>query len=109
MGLEQELFPKVLETNDTLQGLVMDFYKKNYLDKYMGDKLGERTGMEMFDQSVNIGTGRAIEYLQRSLNILNNRQKLYTDVKVDGAMGAQSFGAYKSCCAKQGRIYLQLF
>jgi len=114
-------FPNVLETNDTLQELVMDFYKKNYWDKFMGDKLGESTGMEMFDQSVNLGTGRATEHLQRSLNILNNRQQYYPDIKVDGSIGAQTIGAYKICCAKlrenllvnvlnmfQGKYYLEL-
>jgi lysozyme family protein len=99
-------FPKSLEGNDLLQSYVKDFYKKNYWDKFMGDRLGEITGTEMFDQSVNLGTGRAIEHLQRSLNILNNRQQFYPDIKVDGAMGNQSLAAYKNCCAKQGENLL---
>jgi lysozyme family protein len=99
-------FPEVLEGDNLLQLYVLNFYKKNYWDKFMGDKLGERTGTEMFDQSVNLGTGRAIEHLQRSLNILNNRQKFYPDIKVDGAMGNQSFDAYKNCCSRQGENLL---
>jgi len=99
-------FPNVLEADGTLQGLVMDFYKKNYWDKFMGDKLGEKTGLEMFDQSVNLGTGRAVEHLQRSLNILNNMQKLYPDIETDGVMGNQTFETYISCCAKQGENLL---
>jgi lysozyme family protein len=99
-------FPNVLETMDTLQGLVMKFYKINYWDKFMGDKIGEKSGIEMFDQSVNLGTGRAVEHLQRSLNILNNMQKLYPDIKADGAMGNQTFEAYKKCCSIKGEIFL---
>jgi len=99
-------FPEVLEGDNLLQLYVLNFYKKNYWDKFMGDKLGESTGLEMFDQSVNLGTRRAVEHLQRSLNILNNRQQFYPDIKVDGAMGNQSFDAYKNCCSKQGENLL---
>ena len=99
-------FPGVLEGINLLQTYVMDFYKINYWDKFLGDKLGEKSGLEMFDQSVNLGTGRAIEHIQRSLNILNNRQKLYADVKVDGAMGNITLGAYQNCCSKQGENLL---
>jgi len=95
-------FPLILESDNQLQSYVMDFYKKNYWDKFMGDKLGELTGLEMFDQSVNLGTGRAIEHLQRSLNILNNQQKYYANIKTDGAMGNETMGAYASCLLKQG-------
>ena len=103
---ERNNFPEILESDGKLQQSVMNFYKKNYWDKFWGDKVGEITGIELFDQGVNFGTGRAIEHLQRSLNILNNRQKLYMDIKVDGAMGNQTFEVYKNCCSKQGEILL---
>jgi lysozyme family protein len=99
-------FPAVLEVINLLQTYVMDFYKVNYWDKFMGDKLGEKSGLEMFDQSVNIGTGRAVEHLQRSLNILNNRQKLYADIKADGIMGNLTLAAYQNCLLKQGENLL---
>ena len=103
---ERNNFPEILESDSKLQQSVMNFYKMNYWDKFWGDKVGEITGIELFDQGVNFGTGRAIEHLQRSLNILNNRQKLYMDIKVDGAMGNQTFEVYKNCCSKQGEIFL---
>jgi lysozyme family protein len=103
---ERNNFPEILESDSKLQQSVMNFYKMNYWDKFWGDKVGEITGIELFDQGVNFGTGRAIEHLQRSLNILNNRQKLYMDIKVDGAMGNQTFEVYKNCCSKQGEILL---
>jgi lysozyme family protein len=95
-------FPGVLESNMQLQSMVMDFYKKNYWDKFLGDKIGAMTGTEMFDQSVNLGTGKAIEHLQRSLNLLNNQQKYYMDLSVDGGMGVQTLSAYKNCCYARG-------
>lgn len=42
---------------------------------------------EMADTSINMGHERAIEFLQRSLNIYNNRGTLYPDTEVDGIMG----------------------
>jgi lysozyme family protein len=94
----EKYYPDLLKTDDKLQSLVLDFYKKNYWDVFEGDILGEETGEEMFDQSVNLGIQRAIEHLQRSLNILNDRQTLYPDVKVDGIIGDQTIGIYFKCC-----------
>jgi lysozyme family protein len=92
-------YPEMLKTDDNLQELVLDFYKKNYWDKFEGDAFDDETGEEMFDQSVNLGIKRAVEHLQRSLNILNDRQTLYPDIKADGIMGDQTIGAYFKCCS----------
>jgi lysozyme family protein len=89
-------YPKILETDKKLQELAEDFYKKNYWDVFMGDIMGDEIGEEMFDQSVNLGVRRAVEHFQRSLNILNRRQTLYPDVKVDGIFGDETLAAY-SC------------
>jgi lysozyme family protein len=94
-------YPEILKLDEKLQGLVLDFYKKNYWDEFEGDALGEDTGEEMFDQSVNLGVKRAIEHLQRSLNILNERQTHYSDIKVDGLFGQQTIGTYFKCCDMQ--------
>jgi lysozyme family protein len=94
-------YPELLKTDDKLQSLVLDFYKKNYWDAFEGDILGEETGEEMFDQSINLGIERASEHLQRSLNILNDRQTLYPDIKVDGVIGDQTIGAYFKCCSME--------
>jgi len=91
-------YPDLLKTDDKLQELVLDFYKKNYWDAFEGDAFDDETGEEMFDQSVNLGIKRAVEHLQRSLNILNDRQTLYPDIKADGAIGDQTLGAYFHCC-----------
>ena len=48
---------------------------------------------EMFDTGVNMGTGRAAEFLQRCLNVLNNRGKNYDDVVVDRDIGPATISA----------------
>jgi lysozyme family protein len=94
-------YPALLKTDDKLQSLVLDFYKKNYWDGFEGDAFSDEAGEEMFDQSVNLGIKRAVEHLQRSLNILNERQTHYPDIKVDGIIGDQTIGAYFKCCSME--------
>src|ERR1035438_7110103 len=97
-------YPELLKTDDKLQSLVLDFYKKNYWDKFEGDAFDDETGEEMFDQSVNLGIKRAIEHLQRSLNLLNDRQTLYPDIKVDGIIGDETLGEYLQCRSEERRV-----
>lgn len=47
---------------------------------------------KLADIGVNMGTGRAAEFLQRSLNALNNGGSMYPDLKVDGAIGPRTTG-----------------
>lgn len=56
----------------------------------------------LFDFGVNSGPGRAAEYLQRQLNVLNNRGKFYADIKVDGAIGPASMSALRGFVAARG-------
>ncbi|WP_234888367.1 glycoside hydrolase family 108 protein [Aeromonas veronii] len=56
----------------------------------------------LFDYGVNSGPGRAAKDLQRLLNVLNDRQKLYQDVKADGAIGPRSLSALESYITARG-------
>lgn len=47
----------------------------------------------LFDYGVNAGPGRAATDLQRLLNVLNDRQRFYPDLNVDGAIGPRSLSA----------------
>lgn len=65
-----------------------------YADKYWNSvraddllALSERITEEVVDTAVNMGLRRAGKFLQRALNALNNRAKLYPDIKVDGVIG----------------------
>ena len=75
-------------TNDEkLQKLVHSFYKQKYFDPYRGDELSPLLAAEMFDTAVNMGVGRAVSFLQTSLNLLNRNGALYNDMLVDGDYG----------------------
>lgn len=64
---------------------------------------------ELVDTSVNCGEFRAGQFLQRSLNALNQEGKLYPDLKVDGIVGAGSRSAlhnYLQHRGEEGEIIL---
>lgn len=52
--------------------------------------------LELFDSGVNVGTGRAARWLQRSLNVLNDRERHYADIAEDGAVGPATLHALSS-------------
>ncbi len=72
------------------RNIAFDIYVKLYWDELnltKIEKISPSIAEELADTGVNQGTGRAAEFLQRSLNVLNNRQKLYNDIKVDNDIG----------------------
>ena len=65
-------------------------YERQYFVDPGFDKvaaLSERVAEELFDTGVNLGVGRAAEYLQMSLNALNNGGVLYDDIAEDRDIG----------------------
>lgn len=57
---------------------------------------------ELFDSGVNVGTRRAARWLQQSLNALNDRERLYRDLVVDGHIGPMTRGALRTYHAQRG-------
>lgn len=57
---------------------------------------------EMLDTGVNMGTATAGKFLQRALNVLNQGDKTYPNVLVDGAMGNMTIAAFKAFLAARG-------
>ena len=51
---------------------------------------------KLADVGVNMGVSRAGRYLQRSLNVLNNRQALYGDLVIDGQIGKKTIKALRT-------------
>lgn len=89
----QKNFPLVLDVDPVLQVKVMELYKPHYWDCFWGDMLNSAVAAELFD--IHINTGRGIEFFQRTVNLLNKKEKLYPNIKVDGKMGNQTFSAYR--------------
>jgi len=97
------LFPRILEIDDSLKNLVKNFYKIEYWDSVLGDKVSEiesPIASELFDTAVNMGPERAVIFLQRALNVLNtkNTTVLYNDVSKDGDLGPITLEALQKCC-----------
>ena len=66
------------------RSLAFEIYSKRYWDSLNLDeveKLSHMIAKELADTGVNMGVGRAAEFIQRSLNVLNNNGKFYNDIK----------------------------
>ncbi len=66
-------------------------YEKKYWNAMDLDDISRITGFEisneLFDTAVNMGVRQASEFLQRALNLLNNKERYYDDLLVDGVIG----------------------
>lgn len=70
--------------------LAVKIYEARYWTSIRLDKIAPISSTlaeYLFDYGVHSGPGRAGQELQRTLNVLNNRGKLFADLKVDGAVG----------------------
>jgi lysozyme family protein len=61
-----------------------------------------RVADELFDTGVNQGTVAAGQYLQRSLNALNQRASLYADIPADGDVGPMTIAALRAFVSRRG-------
>lgn len=76
--------------------LAFGIYAAKYWDKVSADdllELSEAIAEEVVDTGINAGTNRAGKFLQRALNVLNDREKLYDDITVDGSIGPGTIAA----------------
>lgn len=80
-------FKDLLKSNFNLKKLVEQFYFIEFWSKMQCDSMPEFFAHEMFELSVNCGITRATIILQSALNVLNNNQKKYYDIKTDGKFG----------------------
>lgn len=81
------------------RGVAFDIYVAKYWDIVKADdmvELSEAVAAEVVDTSVNMGPNRAGTFLQRSLNVLNNRGSSYPDLTIDGNIGHATISALAS-------------
>jgi len=82
-------------------------YNILYWKKIKGNSLfecgSEALAEEVFEQAVNMGVHRAVVHLQRVLNVLNDRQRHYEDIKADGVMGGRTVSALCAFANKRGK------
>lgn len=72
------------------------------------EKLDADLAVWLFDYGVNSGTGKAGKDLQRLLNVLNDRQRLYPDLVADGAIGKVTLTALGHYFAARGKAGIRL-
>jgi lysozyme family protein len=80
--------------NSQLQSLVNSFYHNEFWEFLKCEKFDQTIADELFDTAVNQGKITAAKYLQESLNLLNNNQRHYKDILIDGAIGNKTITAY---------------
>lgn len=78
---------------------LMDYWKPLNLNRIL--KHSSLIATELFDTGVNQGVVTAAEYLQRSLNVLNNKATLYDDLVVDGRIGVKTLCALDAYLTKR--------
>lgn len=87
----------VLNDDQGLEIMVQDFYKTEFFEKLQLDRIGEQEIVdELFDTAVNQGKETSGKYFQAALNLLNNNQKHYSDIKEDGNIGEVTLKAYRA-------------
>jgi len=104
---ELDGFPESLYNNTALNINVRTFYKANYWDaNSLGKCPSQNIANELFDTGVNLGVGKAAEFLQTTLNTLNKNNKIYDDLVVDGKIGPKTLKALNACIDYRGDEYI---
>jgi lysozyme family protein len=82
-------FAVIIENDTTLYYLTKVFYKSSFWDLLKCDSINnQEITNELFDTAVNLGSHRAVIFLQEGLNLLNRNQRDYKDIIEDGKMGS---------------------
>ena len=95
--------------NGPMQTLPKSFARELYRNRYWSapgfDKVGAMSmaiGRELFDTGINMGVGKAAEFLQIALNAFNRQEKDYADIGEDCDCGPATRSALASYIAKRG-------
>ena len=83
-------FPGTLKGNPALAVAVQGFYRTQFWDRFCLSELDQALAYELFEQGVNLGAGRMVEQLQKTLNTINYQYKFGDDLTVDGAFGPKA-------------------
>lgn len=98
-----------------MRALPRPFAAKIYANRYWHSlgldqvaEFNQDLALVLFDFGVNSGPGRAAEYLQIQLNVLNDRGRLYGDIAEDGAFGSITLGALRGFAEARGKAGLEV-
>lgn len=88
------------------QQVARDIYAQRYWHQPRFDDIdmaSELAAEELLGTGVNMGTATAGKFLQRALNVLNQGDKTYPNITVDGAVGNMTIAALKAFLAARGK------
>ncbi len=92
---------------DLTQEMAYAIYKWEFWDKMLLDTMCEKYSRVlariMFRWGLKSGVGRPVNHLQRLLNIFNNREAIYEDTGVDGAMGPSTLRTLDELIEHRGK------
>ena len=89
-----------LSLDPDLADLVREFYHTEFwqpLRCHLIDPVSQEVAEELFEAAVNCGPGNGVKFLQRALNAINSRGRLYPDLEEDGGMGPKTIKACLTC------------
>lgn len=89
--------------------VAFSIYATLYWDSVKADdlvRIDSKIAAEVVDTCVNMGPRRAAIFLQRGLNVLNNRGALYKDVSPDGKIGPATLEALEGYLENRDRSAL---
>lgn len=90
---------------DLPRELAAKIYRRSYVERPgfdLVDAISPAIAAELVDTGVNMGQAVAATFLQRCLNVLNNGERFYPDLDVDGAAGHATIDALTKYLAKRG-------
>jgi lysozyme family protein len=88
-------FPENLEADTALQVEVGTFYRALWRQFGLDEVDSQCLAGVIFDCAVNQGPSRATMFLQRAMNVTNNRATLWPDVKEDGHLGPETLSVMR--------------
>jgi len=83
----------LLTTDKALLSDVQNWYADKWISISLSQITNQSFANEIFDCAINEGSGTAILFLQRSLNVTNNQGKYFADLKKDGKIGPKTISA----------------
>jgi lysozyme family protein len=103
---ENEL-KSTLAQNKRLKEKVFNWFKQVYWDTFSGDHIpSQGIAEELFESSIELGVERAVNCLQKSLNLLNAGRAEKTSVVEDGRLGQETLQALLICLNVSGASHL---
>ncbi|KVR85823.1 putative peptidoglycan-binding domain-containing protein, partial [Burkholderia vietnamiensis] len=66
------------------------------------DAISSTLAEKLFDIGVNTGPPTGVKFMQRALNVLNQNEKTFPDIAVDGGIGPMTIAALKTFLQQRG-------